>query len=169
MDKVNIRILDYIHGLLDERESQAFLDELEKDPALKKLYHTQLNIHKALIQAPLASAPADLVDNVLLQVQERKLSTQVDLFSGVRNIIIGSIAALGVLSIASCFFLPQSNNVESITLIEPYIQKLIKSLSSLELIFNNPSVVVMAIAMPVLLLLDKSYNMYRRKAYALNK
>lgn len=163
MDKVNIRVLDYIHGLLDEQECKIFEADLEKDSTLKETYHTQLNINEALIQTPLVSAPADLVDKVMSRVQNRKLLTKDNYLSGMRNIIIGSISALGLASLVSYLFVPQSTIVESGPLLEPFLNKLLSSLNSLELIFNNPSVIVMAIAMPILLLLDKSYEKYRKK------
>jgi len=169
MDKNLEQILDYIDGHMTDADAHAFRVEIESNPILKKEYLLQLNLHKALSNAPIVAAPSQLVDNVMVKVNAKKLTLETNTsFSGLKNIGIGALATIIVFSLIAYFSSDQNFQVYTAGTTASYLDYLPDLTFVTEGINHYACYILTMLMIPLLLVMDRIYQA-RRTSHVLLK
>ena len=94
-------ILNYLDGHLDEKEEKAFLEAMETDKELKKLFMHHEQIHHAMEQEELQSPSPGFADRVMDAVYQLH-ATRTRFFNRSRLFVIGLI---GIILITTVYYL----------------------------------------------------------------
>ena len=94
-------ILNYLDGHLNEKEEKAFLEAMETDKELKKLFMHHEHIHHSLEQEELQSPSPGFADRVMDAVYQLH-ATRTRFFNRSRLFVIGLI---GIILITTVYYL----------------------------------------------------------------
>lgn len=104
-DNDNQRLLDFVDGSLDEQESQKLLDDMQRDPALRREFESLQSLARCLEDMPEERPPADFAAEFMKAHAAPSLLEQVKrFFAELPAPAIPSMALAGGLACAVLFF-----------------------------------------------------------------
>ena len=92
MERDEQLIWDYLDGELSGAKQVSVDERLQNDVPFRKLYETQLQLHRSLHNMDLTAAPENILSNVLVGIKHETIHVaKPTSFSGVKNVAVFSI------------------------------------------------------------------------------